>query len=134
MSSKRRENYRRTTKRLLSEDRARSTAMTTLLSLNPVQRVRCAVGLLLSVNAELAQDSDLKMPAESCWRELMGLEEKLSQRAVAESRVSTFAPRAMETPAAGLAPSAGPAAAISQPTPNPSKEGNKKGSGTATSL
>jgi hypothetical protein len=56
---------------------ARMMAMSTLLEQPPVERARCAAGLITSLFGDLP--AELKVSGETCWREPHALEEKLTK-------------------------------------------------------
>lgn len=109
MSSKRVEAYRRTTQRLLEQEREFAQAKAVISDQSAVRRVQVAAGLMANVAMELEpiEPGDATRLAMS----LHLFAEKLSQRAVAGTASGTNSPRVTEPPAAAPVPSTVPSAA-----------------------
>lgn len=124
MSSRRVENYRRTTQRLLAQEREYQQCKVFLLDQSPTRRAELAAYLLTRLGVEF-DGSDIGAQATLLAYQTLELQNAILQRAVMAPQASQPEPCGMATPPATNAPSAKAPGFISgQPTPGPSKEGN----------
>ena len=118
MSGWRAENYRRTTQRLIAQDRQLAASKEFLATLSPSRRAEVAAWLLARLAAELPEEHPSCGAASTLALRTELLAEQILQHAVAGSAPGTLSPRESVIPAAAPVPSTGPTAVSNLETRN----------------
>jgi hypothetical protein len=113
MSSKRVEAYRRTTARLIEQDRAWSEAKRVISHQSSGRRAELAAGLIAELAAENPDAAEAGILSDMATA-LLRLKVTISQRAVAGSATGETSRRALDIPAAAPVPSTVPPAAFTR--------------------
>jgi hypothetical protein len=110
--SKTSERFRRTTQRLLSEDREFTAAKAVICKQSAMRRAETATLLLLGISLELGDGGECARIASDLALRVEGLKLKLSHRAITASAAGEQS-RVTETPAAAPVPPTVPSADFS---------------------